>query len=61
MLVDDGDGRRTIVIKLKEPLSYALEFCRRAATPAAASLIVPKETDAAFDIRRDMIGTGPYI
>lgn len=49
---------RTVVIKLKEPLVYALNLF----VPAGASgvYIVPKETDTSLDIRRDMLGTGPW-
>ncbi len=49
----------TIVVKLQRPVYY---------TPALFANniggrvnIVPKETDSTFDIRRDMIGTGPYV
>jgi peptide/nickel transport system substrate-binding protein len=50
---------RTIVFKLKEPVVFLLP----ALTPSQTGKpnIVPKETDGAFDIRVDMIGTGPFI
>jgi peptide/nickel transport system substrate-binding protein len=49
---------KTIVIKLKEPLVYALALF----VPAGASgvYIVPKETDSTLDLRGDMVGTGPW-
>jgi peptide/nickel transport system substrate-binding protein len=50
---------RTIVFKLKDPLVYLLNAF--AATGTGRPIIVPKETDSTFDIRRDMIGTGPWV
>ncbi|MGE0057329.1 MAG: ABC transporter substrate-binding protein [Dehalococcoidia bacterium] len=49
---------RTVVLKLKEPLVYALNLF----VPAGASgvYIVPKEADSALDLRRDQLGTGPW-
>src|SRR5690349_20486224 len=49
---------RTVVIKLKEPLVYFLNLL----VPAGASgvYIVPKEADNGLDLRRDMLGTGPW-
>jgi peptide/nickel transport system substrate-binding protein len=49
----------TIVFKLQEPVVFLLP----ALTPAQTGKpsIIPKETDGAFDIRSDMIGTGPYV
>jgi peptide/nickel transport system substrate-binding protein len=50
---------RTVIIKLKEPLVYALGLFH----PSGASgvVIVPKETDSTFDARSDQIGTGPWV
>ena len=50
---------RTIVFKLREPVVFLLP----ALTPSQTGKpnIVPKETDSTFDIRVDMIGTGPFI
>jgi peptide/nickel transport system substrate-binding protein len=50
---------QTLVFKLKEPLVYLLNAF--AATGTGRPIIVPKETDSSFDIRRDMIGTGPWV
>ena len=49
---------RTIVFKLKEPVVFLLP----ALTPSQTGKpnIVPKETDSTFDIRVEMIGTGPF-
>jgi ABC-type transport system substrate-binding protein len=51
---------RTIVVKLKEPLVYAPEIFASYGSFSGNVIIVPKETDSTFDIRRDMIGTGPF-
>jgi peptide/nickel transport system substrate-binding protein len=50
---------RTAVIKLKEPLVYALGLFH----PSGASgvIMMPKETDSGFDARGDQIGTGPFV
>ena len=50
---------KTIVIKLKEPVVYLLAAL--GATTSGKPIIVPKETDDTFEIRRDMIGTGPFM
>jgi peptide/nickel transport system substrate-binding protein len=50
---------RTLVLKLKEPLVYASALF--ANNFAGRVVMIPKETDTAFDIRGDMIGTGPYV
>ena len=53
---------KTVVIKLKEPLVYALElFASNNASHTGSVLILPKETDNGFAIGTDMIGMGPYI
>jgi peptide/nickel transport system substrate-binding protein len=46
------------VVKLKEPLSFALGYL--AYSSSGFLLMLPKETDSTFDIRSDMIGTGPW-
>ena len=50
---------RTLVIKLKEPLVYALALF--SSNSSGQVNIVPKETDTSLDIRNDMIGTGPFV
>jgi peptide/nickel transport system substrate-binding protein len=52
---------RTIEIKLKEPLVYALELFASFGSFTGNMVIVPKEVESGFDLRRDMIGTGPYM
>jgi peptide/nickel transport system substrate-binding protein len=51
---------RTVQIKLKEPLVYALELFGSFGSTTGNIMIIPKETESGFDLRRDMIGTGPY-
>jgi peptide/nickel transport system substrate-binding protein len=51
--------RQTLVVKLAEPLVYLLSAL--AASASGRFGLVPKETDNGFDIRRDMIGTGPFV
>ena len=52
---------RTIVVKLKEPLVYAPEIFASYGSFSGNVIMVPKETDTTFDIRREMIGTGPFL
>ncbi len=49
---------KTIVFKLQEPVVFLLA----ALTPTQTGkpVVVPKETESTFDIRQDMIGTGPW-
>jgi peptide/nickel transport system substrate-binding protein len=52
---------RTIVVKLKEPLVYALDlFASNTASHSGSILMIPKETDTTFNIGTEMIGAGPY-
>ena len=50
---------QTLVIKLTEPIVYALGLF--ASNFSQAMPIIPKETDSTFDIRNDLIGTGPFV
>lgn len=52
---------RTISVKLKEPLVYALELFASFGSFTGNIVIVPKEVESGFDLRREMIGTGPYF
>jgi peptide/nickel transport system substrate-binding protein len=52
---------RTIQIKLKEPLVYALELFASYGSFTGNVVIMPKEVDNGWDPRGDMIGTGPYF
>jgi peptide/nickel transport system substrate-binding protein len=53
---------RTIVVKLKEPLVFALDlFASNPGSHSGSMLLLPKETDSAFNVGTDMIGAGPYV
>jgi peptide/nickel transport system substrate-binding protein len=54
-----GVDSKTLVLKLKEPLTYALGLF--AENLGGRPLMIPKETGTTFDIRSDIIGTGPFI
>src|SRR5438874_1753078 len=49
---------KTIVIKLKEPLVYALGLL--VGSNGSGLWIIPKETDSTLDLRGDMVGTGAW-
>jgi len=49
---------RTVVMKLKEPIIHALGLF--IANQTGGMSILPKETDSSFDIRGDIISTGPF-
>jgi peptide/nickel transport system substrate-binding protein len=49
---------KTIVVKLAEPIVYGLVFF--AINYSDGVMVIPKETDTTFDIRSDLIGTGPF-
>jgi ABC-type transport system substrate-binding protein len=51
---------RTIAIKLKEPVVFALNYFASYGSFSGNVLIVPKETDTTFDVRTSMLGTGPF-
>jgi peptide/nickel transport system substrate-binding protein len=53
---------RTLVIKLKEPLVFALDlFASNPGSHSGSMLLLPKETDSSFNVAQDMIGAGPYV
>ena len=52
---------RTLLVKLKEPLVYAVNYFASYGSLSGNMIMVPKETDDSFDIRRDMIGHGPFM
>jgi peptide/nickel transport system substrate-binding protein len=53
---------QTISVKLKEPLVYALELFGSFGSFTGNITQLPKEAENnVFDLRRDMIGTGPYV
>jgi peptide/nickel transport system substrate-binding protein len=50
---------RTISIKLKEPLVYAVSLFYN--STVGGPIIIPKETDSTLDLRSTMVGTGPWM
>ena len=50
---------QTVVIKLAEPLVYALALF--GPPTGGTPIIIPKETDDTLDLRQDMLGTGPFM
>jgi peptide/nickel transport system substrate-binding protein len=51
---------RTLVLKLKEPVIYVLNYFSKPNASGGLN-IAPKETDTGWDARGDMIGTGPFV
>jgi ABC-type transport system substrate-binding protein len=51
---------RTVVLKLKEPVTYVLELFAPY-TGGGNMAMLPKETDSTFDIRTDVIGTHAFM
>jgi peptide/nickel transport system substrate-binding protein len=49
---------RTVVFKLQYP---AIDMLALLASTSFLLTIVPRESDSSFDMRRDMIGTGPFM
>jgi ABC-type transport system substrate-binding protein len=55
----EATDSRTIAFKLKEPMAYVPTLL---ATPNTGNPhIVPKEAESGFDLRKQVIGTGPYM
>ncbi len=52
---------KTVVIKLKEPVNYALNLFASFGSFTGNVIMLPKETEGGYDIRNTMIGTGPYF
>jgi ABC-type transport system substrate-binding protein len=50
----------TVVVKLKEPVAYMANWFASFGSFTGQILMYPKETGSTFDIRQDMIGTGPF-
>ena len=50
----------TLVIKLKEPLSYALNYFAAFGSHTGNVIMMPKEAESGFDVRNQMIGHGPF-
>jgi peptide/nickel transport system substrate-binding protein len=50
----------TIVIKLKEPLSYALRYFAEFGSLSGNLVMMPREADGGYDPRGQIIGHGPF-
>src|SRR5690606_29031024 len=50
----------TIVIKLAEPLSYALNYFAGFGSHTGNLIMMPKEADGGIDLRNQMVGHGPF-
>ena len=59
-LAPTAPDAKTVVIKFKEPIAYALNWFASFGSFTGQILMTPKETDGTFDIRQDAIGTGPF-
>jgi ABC-type transport system substrate-binding protein len=57
----DAPDASTIVIKLKEPITYIHKYFATYGSFTGNMVIMPKEADGGFDIRQDIIGTGPWV
>ena len=55
-----GGESADMIVKLKEPLSYALNYFAAFGSHTGNMIMLPKETDNGFDPRSQMIGHGPY-
>jgi peptide/nickel transport system substrate-binding protein len=56
---ESTDGR-TIVVKLTEPLAYALNYFANYGSQSGNMIMIPKEADGGYDIRLVMISGGPF-
>lgn len=51
----------TLLVKLKEPLAYALNYFGIYGSFSGNVVMLPKEADGGFDLRHNMIGHGPFV
>jgi peptide/nickel transport system substrate-binding protein len=54
-------NKTTVVATLKEPVRYMANWFADFGSFTGAMIMYPKETGTTFDIRQDMIGTGPFM
>ena len=57
--LEPGDSG-TVVIKLAEPLSYALNYFAGFGSHTGNLIMMPKEGESALDLRRQIAGHGPF-
>jgi peptide/nickel transport system substrate-binding protein len=50
----------TILVKMKEPLAYAIKFFGIYGSQSGNMMMMPKEANGGFDPRHEIIGHGPY-
>lgn len=60
MLEPSAPDASTIVMPLKEPVAYMINWFASFGSFTGLQIIYPKEADSALDLRQDMIGTGPF-
>jgi peptide/nickel transport system substrate-binding protein len=51
---------RTVTVRLKEPLAYALKYFASYGSTSGNLIMLPREADAGLDIRRNIVGHGPF-
>ena len=56
----DGDGRADDLGQAQGAVVYVLQLLASFGSFTGNVVIIPKEVESGFDIRRDMIGTGPF-
>lgn len=57
--LEPGDSN-TVVIKLAEPLSYALNYFAGFGSHTGNLIMMPKEGESGLDLRRQIVGHGPF-
>jgi ABC-type transport system substrate-binding protein len=60
VLSAESPDASTVVLKLKDPIVYVVNWFAAFGSFTGAIIMYPKEADGGFDLRSDIIGTGPY-
>ena len=60
VLSAESPDASTVVLKLKDPIVYVLNWFAAFGSFTGAAIMYPKEADGGFDLRNDIIGTGPF-
>jgi peptide/nickel transport system substrate-binding protein len=61
VLSTTSPDRSTVVIKLKDPVAYMPNWFADFGSFTGLIIMYPKETESTFDVRQDIIGTGPFM
>jgi ABC-type transport system substrate-binding protein len=61
LLSYSAPDRSTIVMKLKDPVSYMANWFADFGSFTGLVIMFPREADGGFDLRNEIIGTGPYM